>query len=68
MFILDSLKEQAALYGRVAVADYYDMLGVDPTYTDNTYGWDEDDLNRYAKVVPAQGGGYELRLPPVMVL
>ena len=68
VFILDSLKEQAALYGRVAVADYYDMLGVEPTYTDNTYGWDEDDLNRYAKVVPAQGGGYELRLPPVMVL
>ena len=68
VFILDSLKEQATLYGRVAVADYYDMLGVEPTYTDNTYGWDEDDLNRYAKVVPAQGGGYELRLPPVMVL
>ena len=67
VFILESLKEQATLYGRVSVADYYDMLGVEPTYTDNTYGWDEDDLTRFAKVIPVQGG-YELKLPPVAVL
>ena len=44
------------------------MLGVEPTYTYNTEGGDEDDLNRDAKVVHAQGGGYELRLPPGMVM
>lgn len=42
--VLDILIENAAHYGVATVADYYDAIGVDTTFTDNAYGWSEDDL------------------------
>lgn len=64
--VLDTLNEQVVLYGSVSVADYYDMIGIEPSYTDNTYGWTTDDL-AHASVVPTRGG-YILKLPPVVVI
>lgn len=64
--VLDHLIEQIVDYGSVSVADYYDMIGVEPSYTDNTYGWKGDELTT-AGVVPTRGG-YILKLPPVSVI
>lgn len=59
--VLERLVEQCDEYGWVSIADFYDLIGIDTTYTDNNYGW--TDL-RMAKVIVSRGG-YSLRLPRV---
>lgn len=64
--VLDALVEQINTYGNATVADYYDMIGVESRYTDNTYGWTVNDV-QYMKIVPARGG-YSVYLPQVSVV
>lgn len=64
VFVLEQLHEHLDRYNAVSVADYYDMIGVDSEYTDNTYGWLE--LSR-AAIVPTRGG-YIIKLPAPVVI
>lgn len=64
ILILDNLNEGIQLYNRVSIADYYDMIGVDSSYTDHNYGW--NDLSR-ATIVPSRGG-YLIKLPQAKVI
>jgi hypothetical protein len=58
--VLAQLDDLISQYGRAAVADLYTMVGVTHNFTDNDYGW----FNiSEARVAPAIGGGYYLRLP-----
>lgn len=65
--VLVSLTEYADRYDTVSVADYYDMIGVPSKYTDHNYGWGIDSITR-ATIVPARGGGYIIKFPPVEVI
>lgn len=65
--VLTTLTEYAERYGTVAVADYYETLGVPSKYTDNNYGWEYDSIRR-ATIMPARGGGYIIKFPPVEVI
>lgn len=64
--VLVSLCENAERYGNVSIADYYDLIGVTPKFTDNNHGWDYDTISR-ATVIPVRGG-YMIKFPPVGVL
>ena len=44
--ILNTLMDSAKKYGTVAVADYYDMCGIAPEFTDNNFGWTSKMLER----------------------
>lgn len=64
--VLNSLQNTAMQYGNVSVADYYDMIGVEPQFTDNTYGWTGESIQRAA--LQAIRNGFVIKLPPVDVL
>lgn len=57
--VLQSLVDITMDYGMVSVADFYELSGEEPQYTDNKYGWGE---LRDAKVVRVRDG-YVLDLP-----
>lgn len=61
LMTMDDILDQ---YGVVSVLDYYDLLGVSSTPTDNKYGWTN---LRNAKVVHVRGG-YIIKLPRAMPL
>lgn len=58
--VLSNLDGIMEAYKVVSVADYYDLLGVTPEYTDNRYGWTNI---RNAEVVRAREGGYIVKMP-----
>lgn len=58
--VLSNLDGIMEAYKVVSVADYYDLLGVTPEYTDNRYGWTNI---RNAEVVRARDGGYIVKMP-----
>lgn len=59
--VLNGLHESILEYGMVTVADYYDLVGVEPIFTDNSFGW--TDL-RATTITPVRGGrGYIINLP-----
>lgn len=62
--VINMLTDTLARYGAVTVADYYDSIGVESSFTDNNYGW--RDL-RQATIVPS-GRGFVVKLPPVTSL
>lgn len=64
--VLNKLQQDADMYGRVSVADYYDMIGVETTWSHNSYGWYSEHLMN-VKVRPVRNG-YILSLPPVLHL
>lgn len=64
--VLVSLTENADAYGSVSVADYYELIGVASTYTDNNYGWTIDSISR-ATIIGVRGG-YVIKFPPLEVL
>lgn len=64
--VMETMLEVAAVYGTVSVADYYDLIGIDTTYTDNSYGWTEDDV-RHFTIRPITGG-YIINLPKPVAL
>lgn len=59
---MDEILEE---YGRVRLADYYDLSHVSGEYTDNSYGW--YDL-RTARVERTRNGDYVIDLPKVVPL
>lgn len=61
--VLASLDDLITTYGHASVADLYDLVGVTHNFTDNNYGWYNI---AEARVSPAIGGGYCLRLPRVV--
>lgn len=62
--VLSEMLQSIATYGRVSVAEYYDMVGITTDYTDYAYGW--TDLQPATIAVTA--GGYVIRLPRAVVL
>lgn len=63
--VLERMDELIAAYGNASVLDFYDLVGISGTYTDNKYGW--TDIHT-AKVVRVSGDGYMIKLPRVMPL
>lgn len=63
--VLDTMDAAIEKYGHVSVLDLYDMVQLDAPYTADKYGW--LDISS-AKVVPARGGGYMLKLPRAVPL
>lgn len=62
--VLTMLRGYADTYDYVSVAEYYELLGVEPTHTDHNFGWSFDTVAK-AVVTPLRGGGYIINLPPV---
>lgn len=58
--VLSNLDGIMEAYKVVSVADYYDLLGVTPEYTDNRYGWTNI---RNAEIVRTRDGGYIIKMP-----
>lgn len=64
VIVLDSLIDQCERYGSVSIADYYDLVGVDSTYTQGKYGW--SDLSR-ARIITNRHG-FTIAFPPVELI
>lgn len=62
--VLQQMDEIIANYDVISVADFYDLVGITGSYTDNKYGW--DDL-RAARVERTRDG-YVIRLPRTIPL
>lgn len=63
--VLDQMLEIIDQYGKVTVSDYYDLMGVSTTFTDNKYGW--RDL-RNARIIKSGRDGYLIDLPRESIL
>ena len=66
--VLGYLNDMAATYGSVAVAEYYDMLGIAPKFTDNNYGWDKNRMSKATITMLRNGEGYVIKFLPMEVL
>ena len=64
--VLDAMKDYAAKYGRVKVANYYELIGIPTVYTDNNFGWHWDSIERTR--IKAARGGYVIDFAPVEVM
>lgn len=64
--VLGALMTVCEKYSSVTVADYYDMIGIESTYTDNNIGWTIDTLKE-AKIITVRGG-YVIKFPKAEVL
>lgn len=62
--VLSRMDELIATYGIVSVADFYDLVGVTGSYTDNKYGWTDI---RSASVVRVRDG-YMIKMPKALPL
>ena len=60
--VLKALTEIINVYGFVTVADIYDLVGLNATYTEQKYGW--LDLKE-AKIIRVRSG-YKLLLPEII--
>lgn len=58
--VLSSLVDIVEDYETATVADFYDLVGITGSFTDNKYGW--NDFGG-ASVSRARGGGYIINLP-----
>lgn len=63
--VLSSLVELIDGYGQATVGDFYDLVGMSGSYTDNKWGWDN---LASAYIERARGGGYIIRLPRTIIL
>lgn len=60
--VLDRMQDLIDTYGMVSVADLYDLVGINGSYTDNKYGW-----TRLRDVdVQRVRDGYLLKLPKAL--
>ncbi len=60
--VLDRMQDLIDTYGMVSVADLYDLVGINGSYTDNKYGWTrlrDADVQRVRD-------GYLLKLPKAL--
>lgn len=62
--VLSRMDELISTYGLVSVADFYELVGITGSYTDNKYGWTDI---RNASVVRL-GDGYTIKLPRALPL
>lgn len=62
--VLQQMDDLIANYGLVSVADLYDLVGINGSYTDNRYGW----TNIASAKVVRVPTGYMLKLPKVRPL
>lgn len=62
--VLSRMDELIAAYGLVSVADFYDLVGVTGSYTDNKYGWTDIRSASVARV----RDGYRIKLPRALPL
>lgn len=60
--VLLRMDELMSKYGLVRVADFYDLVDITGSYTDNKYGWEDI---RSARIVRA-GDGWSIRLPKAL--
>ncbi len=60
--VLDRMQDLIDTYGMVSVADLYDLVGINGSYTDNKYGWTQ---LRSADVQRVRDG-YLLKLPKAL--
>lgn len=65
VMVLEQMDDLLDTYGRVTVADLYDLVGVSGNYTDNKYGW--TNLHN-AEPIRLSSGKYLLKLPKVRPL
>lgn len=63
---LQALKDNAYEYGKVSVANYYEVLGLPTSYTDFNFGWNWDDVEHVD--IRMSHGEYFLQLPPVRII
>jgi hypothetical protein len=61
--VLEQMQGKLDQYGSVMVADFYDLVGVTPQFTDNKWGWDN---LRDAEIRLVRGGGYVILFPPTI--
>jgi len=61
--VLSTMDELVETYGMVSVADLYELVGIQGSYTDNKYGWTKNIRN--ASVVRVRDG-YLLKLPKAL--
>jgi len=60
--VISRMDEIVDMYGRVSVADLYDLVGITGNYTDNNYGW-----TNLASAEPIRvRDGYVIKLPKAM--
>jgi len=60
--VISRMDEIVDMYGRVSVADLYDLVGITGNYTDNNYGW-----TNLASAEPIRvRDGYIIKLPKAM--
>ena len=59
--VLSTLTEMIIKYDVVSIADYYDLVGVSPTYKDTLYGWTGSELTD-ARIITLDGE-YSISLP-----
>lgn len=62
--VLSRMDELIATYGLISVADFYDLVGITGSYTDNKYGWTDI---RNASVARVRDG-YIIKLPRALPL
>jgi hypothetical protein len=63
--VLACMDELIAKYGMISVSDYYDLVGVTGSHTDNKYGWTDI---RNSSPVRNRDGGYTIKLPRAIPL
>lgn len=63
--VLSSLVDIVNDYEIATVADFYDLVGITGSFTDNKYGWDNF---QGVTVSRARGGGYIINLPRPMFI
>jgi hypothetical protein len=61
--VLEQMLGKLEQYGTVMVADFYDLVGITPQFTDNKWGWDN---LRDAEIRLVRGGGYTIIFPPTI--
>lgn len=60
--VLDRMQDLIDTYGMVSVADLYDLVGINGSYTDNKYGW----THLRSADVQRVHDGYLLKLPKAL--
>lgn len=60
--VLDRMQDLIDTYGMVSVADLYDLVGINGSYTDNKYGW----THLRSADVQRTRDGYLLKLPKAL--
>lgn len=60
--VLDRMQDLIDTYGMVSVADLYDLVGINGSYTDNKYGW----THLRSADVQRVRDGYLLKLPKAL--